>query len=646
MADSRDIFRLRREEKHQEAINLARDLFREAPQDCWVIRGYGWCIHDALKAAQMANDTTSMQSLLAEMEGLDIGDGEEDTSLRGARENWRSRLSPEGGGTALAVLTYKAKAESYAGNRQEALRLLREAVHMFPDAPQASTSLAWEIERALKDLVSEDVVDGQAVRRLLQEYARLQHIEKPSSLHSRVLMRATQAAERFRTFIPFLRWWDPANFRADDFQRYTPAGSKHSLDSLVERVIKAIHKASKMAQNVADLEWSADLVGEHYSRFPDKEWFEYYYGQLLVQTGDLSAARELIVPIVRRKKGEFWAWDNLAATCGAEDVELRMACLCRALLCRTKDESFLVNVHAELGALLVELKMYSEARYEIDKAAAIREDKNWTPADEMRRIRGWQTSAWYKSATPLESNEALYNRHATLAEILLYENLPVVPGVVVRHLPPRDHKGALTFVGYAKNGDFVEVAVKTDRFNDLHGTPHGQPLALQVDESGARPVVVSARKRAGESWDVVPSRIGVVRHVNIEKGVTAVALGRDDFCLLHHDRFAEMADAAVGMAVEVKVRRDEKRNIILPLAWEKTAQTPPASFCKDFEGMIEMVDGGRFGFVSHEIYVPAALIKENGLSNGDTIRGLAITELNKKKNEYGWRALTAEKVAP
>ena len=240
MPDSRDVFRLRREGQHQEAIDLARRLFRETPQDAWLIRAYGWCLHDALKAAQQKNDTEEMQCLLAELEGLEIGDGEEDVSLRGARENWRARVAPEGGGPALVVLTQQAKAESDAGNRQEALRLLREAVRQFPDLPQAVTSLAWEIERALKDVVSQDDMDGQAVRGLLQEYARLPHIEKPSSLHSLVLMRATQAVERFRTFIPFLRWWDPANFRAEDFQRYTPAGAERSYDSLVERVIKAI----------------------------------------------------------------------------------------------------------------------------------------------------------------------------------------------------------------------------------------------------------------------------------------------------------------------------------------------------------------------------------------------------------------------
>jgi tetratricopeptide (TPR) repeat protein len=638
MPGSHDIFRLRKEGQHQEALDLARDLFAQTPADAWLIRAYGWCLHDGLKAAQQADNVPEMQRLLAEFERLTIGEGDDDAILLRVRENWRGRVAPVGGGPALAVLIQQAKVQSDAGNRQEALRLLREAMRYFPDQPQAATSLAWEIERALKD-----EVDAPAMRSLLQEYGRLQHLEKPSPLHSLVLMRATQGVERFKTFIPFLRWWDPANFRPEDFQRYTPTGAQSSYDSLVERVIKAVHKAAKSEQNIENIRWAAELVGEHYAKFPEQEWFEYYYGQLLVQTGDLARARELIVPLARRKQSEFWAWDTLAATYGEENGEKRLACLCRALLCRTKDESFLVNVHTELGALLVRLQMYAEAKCEIGKAAAIREEKNWKQPEE---IRAWQATGWYKNAAALESNEAFYRKHAPFAETLLYEGLPVVPGVVMQHLPSRDDKAALTFVGYVQGGALVEVGVKTDRFQDLNGARQGQPVSLQVEDSGPHPKVVSVKRRNGILWDVVPARIGLVRHVNSEKGVTAVALGRDKFCLFHHARFPEMARADIGMPVAVRVWHDKKRDILRALTWEKTDKRPAASFFKVFEGSVEVNDGGRFGFVNREVYVPPELIEQVGLANATRVRGVAVSELNKKKNEYGWRALTAEKLVP
>lgn len=647
MSDSSDVFRLRKAGQPQEALELARKLFRETPADAWLIRAYGWCLHDGLKSAQQDNDVPEMQRLLTEFERLDVGDGDDDESLRGARENWRGRMPSPGGGPSLAVLTQKARAASDAGNREEALRLLREATRLFPELPQAATSLAWEIERALKDLVSQDKMNGEMVRALLREYARLPHVEKPSALHSLMLMRAAQAAEHFKTFIPFLRWWDPVNFRAEDYQKFTPEGPLGpAYDGLVERAIKAVHKAAKVEHDPENIRWAAEFVGEHFARFPEQEWFEYYYGQLLVRTGDLAHARQSILPIVRRKHGEFWAWYALAATYGAEDGDKRLACLCKSLLCRAKDQSMLVNVHMELGAMLMGLQLYDEARFEIGKAAAIREENGWHRSDEMRRILDWQTAGWYKSATVPQSNDMLYRKHAALAEALSYEGLPVVPGMVMQHLPPRDDKAGLTFLGFGREGVLVEVSVKTERFDVLNGAVLGQPISLQVEDSGTRPVVISVERRDGAVWDILRARIGVVSHVNAEKGVTVVTLGRDECCLFHHDRFPEIGEVGIGTSVAVKAGYDQNRRIFRALTWEKTDTRPSASFSKDFEGKIEVDEGGRFGFVNHEVYIPPALIDDVGLANADRMRGLAVLELNKRRNQYGWRALTAEKVVP
>lgn len=641
MPDSREVFKLRKEGRVQEALELARTLFEETPQDEWLIRAYGWTLHDCLKSAQQNGETELMAGLLAEFEHLNIADGGDDAKLRSSRENWRGRVPPDGGGPALTVLIQQAKEQSDQGNRKEALRILRNAVREFPNLAQASISLAWEIERALKDVVSQETIDGQAVRALLLEYRNLAGIEKPGLLHSMILTRATQAAESFSTYIAFLRWWDPSYFREEDFQRYAPAGAEQSYDSLMERVIRAVHKASKNEKNADTISWAAEFVGQNYTRFPEQEWFEYYYGQLLVQTGELIQARELLIPIVRRKQGEFWAWDNLAATYGVEDTEKKMACLCRALMCQTKDKSFLVNVHSDLGRLLVQQKMFGEAKYEIGMAVAIKEANNWKQSQELR---DWQASSWYQTAAALQSNKDLYSRHAPFAEAMLYAGLPEIPGVVMQHLPPRDDKPGLTFVGYMKNGELVEVGIKAGRFAILKEMSQGCPMSLQIDDSGQHPIVVSISKREGAPWDLLPDRVGVVRHVNAEKGVTAVALGRDEFCLFHHDRFPEMAKIAPGVTVAIKVRHDEKRDILRALAWNRTEDSPSSSFCKEFEGIVEVNDSGRYGFVNHGIYVSPELIEQSGLANGDTIKGRAIAELNKKKNEYGWRAITANKV--
>ena len=194
MPDSRDVFRLRKEGKPREALEIARQVFAQTPSDSWTIKAYGWSLHDCLKLAQDAHDTAELRRLYQEFSRIEIP--AEDDVLLGARGNWQAKIPPEGGGQSLADMLQQAKDASGQGNRQEALSICRGAVKKVPDAPQASLSLGWEIQRALGDLVGQEDVDGQAVRQLLQEYGRLQHIEKPSNLHSLILLRAAQAAEK------------------------------------------------------------------------------------------------------------------------------------------------------------------------------------------------------------------------------------------------------------------------------------------------------------------------------------------------------------------------------------------------------------------------------------------------------------------
>jgi len=638
MPDSRDVFSLRKEGKPREALELARQVFAQTPSDSWTIKAYGWSLHDCLKLAQDAHDAAELRSLYQEFSRIEIP--AEDDILLGARENWKARIPPEGGGQSLADMLKQAKDASGKGNRQEALNICRNAVKKFPDAPQARLSLGWEIQRALGDLVGQEDVDGQAVRRLLQEYGRLQHIEKPGNLHSLILLRAAQAAQKgkFSTFIGFLRWWDTSNLQPDDFERFTPDDADRSFDSRVEHVIKGIHKSASAEHNSENIRWAAEFVGQHYETFPEQEWFPYYYGQLLVQTGDLENARELILPLVRKKRSESWAWRTLGETFPDGEEDKRLACLCRAALCKTQNEGFVWRRHFFLGKLLLSMGHIPEAKYETAKAIAIRKAEGWSVPGDLAEMEAAQ---WYQEAEPPQNNSALYRKHAPLADEIIYTDLPDLDAVVVHQLERRDDRPGRTFIGYLDGNTFREIGVKTKQFDCLKQAEVGVAVSLRIDSSGNHPFVVSVKKRAAESWDIIEPQIGVVKHINRDKGVTSVALGRDAFCLFHHDRFPAIRSVELGTVVAVKTRHDAKRDILRALSFAATDQDPPASFCKQFAGRLSVNDGGRFGFVDHDIYVPGELIDPNGLTDNDLIKGLALMDFNKRRNQYGWRAVKA-----
>jgi len=617
MPDSRDVFSLRKEGKPREALALARQVCVNS-DDPWDIKAYGWSLHDCLKLANDAQDSAELRLLYHEFSKLEIP--AEDDILLSARENWKARIPPEGGGQSLADILKQAKDASGKGNRQEALSICRKAVKEFPDSAQASLSLGWEIQRALGDLVGQDDVDGQAVRRLLHEYGRLHHLEKPSNLHSLILLRAAQAAEKGKlsTFIAFLRWWDVGNLQSDDFERFKPEDADRSFDSRVEHVIRAIHKSASAEQNVEHLKWAATFVGEQYENFPEQEWFPYYYGQLLVMTGDLQNARQLILPVVRKKRSESWAWRTLGETFPDGEEDKRLACLCRAALCKTQNEGFVWRRHFFLGKLLLQMGQLPEAKFETAKAIDIRRSEGWSVPGELAEMEAAQ---WYRDVEPPPDNNDLYRKYAPQAEEIIYADLPDLRAVVVHQLQPKDDRPARTFIGYVEGKELKEIGVKTKQFACLRQIKPGEAVFVRIDSSGSHPFVVSVKKRDAAPWDIVDPQIGVVKHINNDKGLTTVALGRDAFCLFHHDRFPAIRSIDLGTVIAVKTRHDVKRDILRALSFEPTDRDPPSSFCRHFGGRLCVNESGRFGFVDHDVYVPGELIDSAGLTNDDQIRG-------------------------
>ncbi|OVE73936.1 hypothetical protein BVX94_02355 [bacterium B17] len=644
MPDSRDIFGMRREGNSQGALDLARELYAEDQNDLWLIRAYGWSLHDCLKIARDNNNTALLTQLAEEFAKLNIPDDEDDELLLNAKNNWQQYLPTNNGGPAVATLLDQGRQASQNNNRQEALRIFRNVVEQAPDNNQAATSLAWEITRGLKDLLQADNVDADAIQGLLREYARLENIDKPSNLHSLVLRRAAKAAQKesFPGFIRFLQWWDTANLMPGDYERIIDnRDADKSYDSCVELIIKGLHKAADHEQDSDTIRWASAFMAQHYNEYPNQEWFEYYYGKMLVRTGDLEHARNLIMPIVRKKKREFWAWDNLAATYTDSDGNKRLSCLCKALTCKVPKEAFLMNVRVELGELLAELGQHPEARFEIDKVINIRSSNEWKIPQQLQDI---QASDWYEQASPPDSNKDLYKEYSPNADALIYEDLPELPGIVVHSLKPREGKAGVTFVGYLSEGVYHEAGTKTKDHNCLKSIKHGAPVSIQIDDSSDRTFVLAVKHRDADPWDILPPHTGIIKHVNYDKGITNVVLGRDDFCLLHHDKFADIKTEQPGTAVQVKITKDEKRGILRAHAWQLTTELPDESFCKEYSGVLEVHESGRFAFIDHDVFIAGKHIEGHALSTGDEVQGKALLELNKKKNQYGWSAITIEKI--
>ena len=83
----------------------------------------------------------------------------------------------------------------------------------------------------------------------------------------------------------------------------------------------------------------------------DKTWLHYDYAKCLIVSRNYETARDLVLPIVRTKVSEFWAWGALAATYVDSNPSKAVACFAKGLgECR--EAQFSVKMRGSLASLL------------------------------------------------------------------------------------------------------------------------------------------------------------------------------------------------------------------------------------------------------------------------------------------------------
>ena len=93
--------------------------------------------------------------------------------------------------------------------------------------------------------------------------------------------------------------------------------------------------------DIALMEWVLGLLRQTGKRLPD-EWSDFRIGKLLVLMGRMDDAKTLLMPVIRKRQSEFWAWDML----GTLFPQSREACLAKALLC-LGEKQMMVKVKRE-----------------------------------------------------------------------------------------------------------------------------------------------------------------------------------------------------------------------------------------------------------------------------------------------------------
>jgi len=388
------------------------------------------------------------------------------------------------------------------------------------------------------------------------------HLTKPSESYSFLYKAFHKLYKTWSKYLDFANWWCFDNFDSQDFSEVEFKG--RTSMSIVEQAYIAYSKKllegetinsngvliynSINREKITDFMLKLDAIIDNH---PEYQYPPYYKAKMLLALGDNENVLSAFIPFAKQKQNDFWVWD-LMAEIFSKDKELSFACYCKALSLRTP-EDFLVKLHQKFASLLVEKKMYQEAKTEIKKLVSVLNKNGWKLPTQVNE---WLTQNWYANTKCKNTNKDLYSKYSKQAEEILFQNIEEEI-IVVEFV--NENKNMLNFV----------------KDKSMHGFFNYSNI---IDKP----------------------QIGDILKVRFN------------------------GDGQIGY------------NKVLTVKKEDIETESPA--IKEFNGILRINPKG-FGFVEN-VFIEHKLIDKNKFEDKQEIKVKAILSFNKKKDDWGWKAIS------
>lgn len=292
-------------------------------------------------------------------------------------------------------------------------------------------SLAYSLGKFFFQVSRNGSPDGAEIYALFGKIKSLP-FPKPSKSYSFLLKSLHKGLKDSLHYKELIEWWGLRNFLAEDFDKAEVNGRK--IMCLAEQVL--IRYSKQLLPSKADIHFGQEVNVEAIrdfipflnaivSKYPSLTFLPYFEAKLMIAAGDGEDALKAILPFARQKQNEYWVWQVLAESYPG-NPEYQIACYARALTCNAKEE-FLVNIRMELAELLIREEMCAEAKSEVEKSCEIRTLNGWKIPSKMSV---WQKADWYQQTESGTDNSDFYSKYLSLADEILYQDMPFQTGVI------------------------------------------------------------------------------------------------------------------------------------------------------------------------------------------------------------------------
>jgi len=624
---SKDVFTKRKEGALDEAYQMALQLMGAHDVGEWDRKAMGWCLVDLIKRDAEAGKRQTLEHYRRQLESLKVAP--DDAVLQKGIRNALSMCSPNG------LVINQASLLSKQGRHVEAIALYRQLWSQGELNQEAQTNLGWALYRHSKQLLASEHVNFGAVKRNLHDYLKLD-VEKPSLLHACFLQLAAKlAGEERLNMLKFLQLWDLNHLREEDWQRHRAEDGKE-FPSLVEKVIQQAGKAAAESKDTQDLNYILPHIDAAIQRFPDNIWLKLDKAKVLLASGEHDEALTFGIAVVKSKTDDYWAWELLGDIVAATDATAALGCYCKALCCRA-EEKFTGKVRLKLARLMIDSSAFAPAKHEVETLVRQKEKDGQRIPDAAVQI---SLQPWFASTQANVSNLEYYRSHLASAESLLLARMPwIVANLGEWFVVPGKENKRKRRVFVETSADPLEASFPDGKFgHDNLAAGEGVRIKGEFDETKRFKIYAVEPRAAQGRWDVFRERIGVVDHVNKEKNVLHFIVDRAI------DGIISLADLPgqfrEGNAIAVKLSRfsTKKGHSYRVLNAEATEKTPSTQIWKEFNEEVRVSNG--MGFTLSDIFIPPPFVEQYRIRDGQTISGAAVLSFNKKRQEWGWKAIS------
>ena len=323
-----------------------------------------------------------------------------------------------------------------SGKLAEAWELARREAEAYPQDPYAKGALFWvcydylkEVQNGIKERAKHNNGDHspnpselQRVNSFLDWIAWL---NIPSGgIEYRSLIRQFRKNLEYLPKLIFLSASQLNDlFEDKDKEPYvTPKGESLSLMLTFARKTAKAWLGDEHVRQQLTIDQVCKIFAKTRREAKDKQnriWLDYDEAKCLIFAKRFAQARDHILPVLRKKQGDSWAWHVLAMTFYEEDPAAAIVLLSKAI-CVSGEDSFALPMLKEIAPLLVKQEFVDEGSMCVKRATDCYISNGWKIKPDLEQLIN---EPWYNKGVDLSLLPTFLQEQAAAAPNYLFGEL-------------------------------------------------------------------------------------------------------------------------------------------------------------------------------------------------------------------------------